>query len=384
MQLKLKQFNLRAKERGATVVVAALSMTVLLGMAAISVDYAQGVDQKRRVQNAADAVAVAQAEKCALYKDPVTNTYGAPCNALPLASDSLVADNAGSGVGISMSNPNTTNSTATVTLTKDVSYPLGAALGRDTGTVSATATADWTQVPIAGAPIIPMAIGYCDWLDFRPPNNDPKNTGGKNTYRFDTLGSWTGTKNCTGPWGNTIRTKRQKMVWLTSTIIVTDCSGSMSLGQIYFDFVGQPMPFGWSTTNCQTRFASLSKTAGEANNVILLPLYTENSFWGISTGIQIVGYAPFQITDFRDWLAIFGIPVDMGSRDTCNIPTFDLFYSSLGCGAIEGRFIRTTKPFPGWTYGTSANFDPGSGPTVNWNVISRPADRGAVKVRLTN
>lgn len=384
MQLSRK---FRTEEKGATIVVAALCMTIMLGMAAISVDYAQGVDQKRRLQNAADAAAVSQAEKCALYQAPVSASnpaivYGSQCAAVPNSTDSLIVDNAGSGVNVTMAAPNTGTKSTSITTSTTVTQRLGRALHKGTSQAAATATATWSQVPISGTPVIPMAISYCDWLKRQPPSSNPFGAA-ENTYEFGSISTWTGADSCTSPWGGSVKAVSDKMVWLTSTFLINTCAGDISLGNIYVDFLGSVIPIGFTASGCQTKFNSLSKTPGNSNNVVLIPLYTQSNVWGFTSGIQIVGYAPFQITDFRYFLKLFGLSFDTGSISSCSLASFTVLYSSLGCGGIRGKFIRTTRPFDGWTYGTSADFTAGS-TVYNWNTLIRPADRGAVKIKLTN
>lgn len=62
-------------ERGAVAVVAALSMTVMLGAAAMVVDFGAIQAEKRELQNGADAAALALAEECAANTAACTSTF---------------------------------------------------------------------------------------------------------------------------------------------------------------------------------------------------------------------------------------------------------------------------------------------------------------------
>ena len=80
----IRRFGLRKKERGATAVLVALMMVALLGMAAVSVDFAVTSGEKASVQNAADQAVLALATDCSLKKPtclPSTATFYGQQNA---------------------------------------------------------------------------------------------------------------------------------------------------------------------------------------------------------------------------------------------------------------------------------------------------------------
>lgn len=66
----------RRTEQGAVAVTVALLMVVLLGVAALTIDYGAYSVQQRRVQNAADARALAIAQECAKSPGSTACTTG--------------------------------------------------------------------------------------------------------------------------------------------------------------------------------------------------------------------------------------------------------------------------------------------------------------------
>lgn len=84
--MKRLLFKLKEDNRGQTLILVALGMAVFLGFAAISVDYGYLAFQKRNIQNAADAGALAGAQ--VLY-----NTSVAEATAINVAEENKGSDN---------------------------------------------------------------------------------------------------------------------------------------------------------------------------------------------------------------------------------------------------------------------------------------------------
>ncbi|WP_082368949.1 pilus assembly protein TadG-related protein [Arthrobacter sp. ERGS1:01] len=156
-------------ERGATAVVTAILMVVLLGFAAISVDVGMLYAERAQLQNGADSAALAVAYDCA--KSTTSNGCGNPSSAAaPLA-------NANANDGKTNTNSVTVdlvNRTVKVNVSsKSVSNPNGVQLmfasifGIRSASVPATATATWPAP--ATLTTIPWSVGSCALQDLLTP-----------------------------------------------------------------------------------------------------------------------------------------------------------------------------------------------------------------------
>ena len=76
--------RLRDEEQGAVLVMVAISLIALIGMAVLTFDLGRGVALKRNMVNAADAGALAAARECGLAHGEASATQ---------AADQLIADN---------------------------------------------------------------------------------------------------------------------------------------------------------------------------------------------------------------------------------------------------------------------------------------------------
>ncbi len=169
--------RLRRDEQGALVVVLAAFITVILGMAALVVDVGSVLDERRQLQNGADAAALGAAQYIA-RTCPVAPTC-AP-GSLQAQSDSLARLNTRDGSArVDPPTANHTTKRVTVTTrTQDAAgrtilpYFFGNALagGRDGQPVQATASALWEQAGVQRAPVVPLTIGKCEF-DTATSNN---------------------------------------------------------------------------------------------------------------------------------------------------------------------------------------------------------------------
>ena len=155
----------RAGDEGATAVIVALLVVVLLGMGALVVDISALHAERRELQNGADAAALAIAADCGLRQ--------------------LCAGDAATATASTYADANAEDGTSTVetidwTVTKQVSVttrtreedgsgdvPFGLAriFGLTGQAVRARATAAW-GFPGGAAGTIPLTISYCEWEQF--------------------------------------------------------------------------------------------------------------------------------------------------------------------------------------------------------------------------
>lgn len=135
----MKNTGTRKRERGSVAVLAAISLTVLLGMAAMAVDYGRLASCRQSLQNAADAAALAAAADAGAGSSDrvVKNTADHYCavNGFDPADD-----------GVTVRTETTVN-TVRVTVSRELGMGFSGVLtGQSTRTVSASAEAEAVSV----------------------------------------------------------------------------------------------------------------------------------------------------------------------------------------------------------------------------------------------
>ena len=149
--------RLRDDERGAVLAIVAITLLALLGMLVLTFDLGRGVALKRNMVNAADAGALAAARECGLAKGDVSAGQ---------AASELVADNNDAATvtdiqfdpgtpqcsGAPNPDPDGRN-TVTVTVSVPQEYFFAQIFGFDSGTVVASATAEYSKGVANPAPL---------------------------------------------------------------------------------------------------------------------------------------------------------------------------------------------------------------------------------------
>lgn len=137
-------------DEGQTLVWVALTLVVLLGAAALAIDFGNAYFAKRRMQNAADAGALAGAGELCLGKDPD--------DANSMAEEYAVARN-----GADWATPVPSGDSMTVTAIEQVDYVLARVLvDPDFVMVAAHAKAE-CQSPSTGIPTLPLTIQHAQF-----------------------------------------------------------------------------------------------------------------------------------------------------------------------------------------------------------------------------
>jgi Flp pilus assembly protein TadG len=150
--------RLRDEEQGAVLAIVVITLIVLIGMLVLTFDLGRGVALKRNMVNAADSAALAAARECGLAHGEVKATQ---------AADQLIANNnaSASRVGSLKFTPGPSacsgggnpdpdgKNTVTVTVNVPQKYFFAQIFGFDSGTVVATATAEWTLELSGPAPL---------------------------------------------------------------------------------------------------------------------------------------------------------------------------------------------------------------------------------------
>ncbi len=159
--MRVRRFSLarlRDEEQGAVLAIVAISLIVLLGMLVLTFDLGRGVALKRNMVNAADAGALAAARECGLANGEAS---------AKAAASELVADNNDAATvdrlpdrsrarrsAADAGNPDPDGkNTVTVTVSVPQEYFFAQIFGFDSGTVVASATAEWTLELSGPAPL---------------------------------------------------------------------------------------------------------------------------------------------------------------------------------------------------------------------------------------
>lgn len=162
-------------ERGASAIIVGVAILGLVGMAAFVIDIGALFEERRDLQNGADAAALAVAADCA------QNGICTAAAAQPEA-ERIAAFNSNDGQAtVNQSDIvfDVANAKVTVTVhTKDASdgdgeidYVLAPVLGKDSKAVSATASAGWASP--GGGVSLPLTISACEWEEATGGGNPP-------------------------------------------------------------------------------------------------------------------------------------------------------------------------------------------------------------------
>jgi len=363
----------RSAERGATVVLVTISMVALLGMAAVSIDYAVASDQKATVQNGADQAALALGTDCALKKAscvPSTATYYAQQNAGASATAQTLKD----GV---VKNPVFADGKVTVRVSKNVNHTFARVLGDSSSTVRAEATASWGTQPLVGTKLIPIGLPYCDWLAAQPAS--ATSPGAMRTYLWARYS--TNESSCPGVAPTTTGTvygKRgsasnytsvgQAMYFTRSFFpgVNTNCDFSASLWDVYRNMLDD-----WSLITADTCMES--KLAGVGNgSVVMMPIYAvekKSIFWGSVTypsRLVILGFAPFKVDKWVNYPFFYiGSQPSFSALSYTNNCDMKFNFATIGggCAGVRGQFIRSAEGalYNGFTQYGSFYHNTGSG-----------------------
>lgn len=155
-----------ADERGATAIIAAALLVAVIGMGAYVIDIGAIFEERRDLQNGADAAALAVAMDCVV--DGICSAAGAQPEAEAIASansnDGQATVNE-TDIDFDLSNREVTVTVHTETSAGagEIDLVLAPVLGEDSQAVDATATARW-DAP-AGATTIPLTISSCEWAE---------------------------------------------------------------------------------------------------------------------------------------------------------------------------------------------------------------------------
>jgi Flp pilus assembly protein TadG len=257
-----------ADERGATAVLFALLLVPVLGFAAIAVDIGSLYADRAKLQIAADAAALAVAQDCARGN----------CGDMLATARSMVVANDGQG---NAGQPVLSSSPVSVTVTGRTpqQHWFAPILGRDSTSVSATATVGWGG-PSQGTAVLPLAFSWCS---FKAQTGGGLPSG--TTEQIIKLSKSADTASqCTGPSGNVVPGG--------FGFLTTDsgrCTVTSAIAQLLHSSTGESPPNGCTAAD----FASfIGKT-------VLLPIFDQFGGTGSGAWYRVYGYAAFRLTGYQ-------------------------------------------------------------------------------------
>lgn len=288
--------RLKNDEDGATAVVVALSLIVLFGFGALAVDVGQIYQERRELQNGADAAALAAAQDCA-DGDPLVF---AACVVTPVADDCDVttaplqgrideyavanANDASANVCVyelDLIGKSITVETETLSGGDNfLTHWLAGVLGHPTTTVTAQATAAWGA--FGSGSTVPLTFSYCEWSDMVPTLEDLP-TSSETIFFHD--GKKTDPEDCVGPAG---QDTAGGFGWLD-----TDGSGACEA-----DVTAEAEAEG-DTGNNVPKECDPDFWASLVGETVMIPIFSEITGTGAGAIYYIEGVAAFELEGYR-------------------------------------------------------------------------------------
>jgi putative Flp pilus-assembly TadE/G-like protein len=257
------------QERGAVSVVVALLMLPLIGFGALAVDVGAIYVEQQRLQNGADAAALAIAQDCALGNCQV------PADT---AATLALANHAGSLAGVPEQTVTTGTREVTVVNRSLQEHWLAPALGFDSSHVDAAATAGWDPLDAARS-ALPLAFSLCEFR-LQTGGGLPSGT----VERVIRLSKDAATS-CTGPSNNVVP---GGFGWV-ETDADGSCAATSRVGLILASDTGNVVP------NACKEEAYLQSLVG---TTVLLPIFTEFGGTGNNAWYRVYSYAAFHVNGY--------------------------------------------------------------------------------------
>ena len=262
-------------ESGAIAVIVAVSMVALVGMAAMVIDAGAVFQERRELQNGADAAALAIAEQCA--EGGTCNQDAADLTAADYVDENALDDDSTLDdveLDESVQQVVVTASTATTGGGTSIAYTFAQVFGLASKQVSATATAAW------GAPsamtALPLTIEQCEYY-----KNESLPSGTPVVLTFHNPSGAGATPAC--PVGPSGQDAPGNFGWISGS---SDCEA----------FVRNGIADGETGNDPECTEGDLEALLGEEVGV---PVYSEVSGNGSNTTYEIVGFAGFELLGFR-------------------------------------------------------------------------------------
>ncbi len=377
------------KEAGVTIVIFAISSTVILASAGLGVDTASLAMERSRVQHGADAAATAIAQDCASHK-VTCSAVGAKSSADYLAGQNSPGATVPTTGGVTLN-----SSSVSVTVKKNVKLSLLSAVGLSPKSVTGKSTATWGGHPSEGSPVLPMGIPYCAYAANQAPATTPI------LFRSDTVSVVFNVIVQGGVVGRLITTLLGDLLGVTESCTTPDgLNLTMLRGPIWLSGLEGAVNgiFNWNSSICNMHLGTLDGFLGSTlssvipsncmnklgtsikkGQIVLLPIYRpsitlsqlglemDGCLLGICSakvpprlGVKVLGFAPFKITG---WNFSGNTNLDPSAPTCVAINLLTHPSASIGCQGITGYFVSSMVTDPNFTYTPTAP-DYGAGSVV--------------------
>lgn len=293
-------------DRGAVAVLTALLLVPLMVCAALVVDIGASYVQRRQLQNAADASALAIAQDCGKGNCSAGNNQ--------TTANSFTSANAPGRAATAQVAPVTGN-TVTVTTKATVNYAFAPVIGISNNTVTAKASASWGS-PTGGQSILPLAISLCS---FKAQTGGGHPTG---TTPVTIQTSKDDNTECTGPSGNVVP---GGFGWLKIDD-VPGCIVTTSITNVVYSKPGASRP-------CDDSYFT-----AQLQQTVLLPIFDVAGGNGANAWYQIYGYAAFRFTGFN----FQGSHLSIQGYFTVFLDQFPTFTYGAGSPDLGARAVTLT------------------------------------------
>ncbi len=350
MSLRIPRPRFGRRERGATIVIVSISMVALLGMSAVTIDFAMASAKKEQLQGAADAAAIAIGKACA---KSVT-----ACQSNAKATADWYALKAGGTAGTPTIN--STSRRVTVAMSAQTGSGLGAAVFDDDAIKASTdATAEWTIGTVSAVTdlALPLGFEYCAW-------KRDQTAGGERAYDFKLV-----------PLPVSGTNKAQEMgcsdpVQPEGAAPVYNLHGPHDNQATIFT----AKAFGWSSSDCglptgeklsvwrnlAENFVAVAFTLPTAcdakfktltgGSTYLVPIYVSykslDGKWGSA---KIVGFAPFKLKSSKPFRTSYIFTT--AAVDKCDLGFTALFgLIQAGCYQVTGSWVKTATLYSSAEY----------------------------------
>lgn len=258
-----------SQDRGAVAAIIVILMVPMLTMTALVVDLGMAYTQRRVLQNASDASALAIAANCAL----------AQCGNINKTADDYAAANV--RTKSVKAKPKMVGDVVTVETSDTVDYSFAPVVGIKKQTIAATSSATWSN-PSKALTKLSLTFSYCAWQE-------------------QTAGVWTAAQNLMPVERTIYLTGETKALgcsksgtsvaggfgWVQTP--TGDCSITTEIGQVVASSPGRSPSSGCSTAD----FAAYQ------NKTVLIPIFDATSGSGSNATYRVFGYAAFTITGYK-------------------------------------------------------------------------------------
>lgn len=294
-------------ERGAVAVITAVSLVVLLGFAAISIDVGMLYQERAELQSGADASALAIAQDCAVGRidcDTPTDTAQVLANANATDDAAAVAEatvnQAEQSVGVQLA-------TGDETGVGSLSLAFARFLGQDSATVGASSGAQWGAVK-KGPAQLSIAFAQCE-VDAHF-DGEPVVIGMQDNKNSEACPS--GTNGSAGGFG-----------WYKLAKNDNDpaCGATVSVSVVVAADTGANLP-----SECDEILAQIK--SGALDNVLLFPVYNTVTGSGAGAEYTITAWVAFEVLGWKFTSnEEYNFPVCTDGAKACN-------------KGIYGRFVE--------------------------------------------